>query len=49
MASIIVTDSLGESSELEIDEGFSLMEHLVEKGYEEVQAICGGGCSCATS
>jgi len=48
MPTIRVIDSQGDVKELPIEEGLSLMEHLVEAGYEEVQAICGGSCSCAT-
>ena len=48
MASINVIDSTGETKQLEIDEGVSLMEHLLDQGYDEVPAICGGSCSCAT-
>ena len=48
MPTIRVVDLQGDLKELPIEEGLSLMEHLVEEGYEEVQAICGGSCSCAT-
>ena len=48
MAKIQVIDSQGEMKEHEIEEGLSLMEHLVDQGYDEIQAVCGGGCSCAT-
>ncbi|WP_206244781.1 2Fe-2S iron-sulfur cluster-binding protein [Novosphingobium terrae] len=29
-------------------EGQSLMEALRDSGFEDIQAFCGGGCSCAT-
>ncbi|MCH2191922.1 MAG: 2Fe-2S iron-sulfur cluster-binding protein [Gammaproteobacteria bacterium] len=48
MGTINVIDSTGESKKLEIDEGVSLMEHLLGAGYDEVPAVCGGSCSCAT-
>ena len=48
MSNIIVTDSNGETKPLEIEENLSLMEHLRDAGFEEVQAMCGGCCSCAT-
>ena len=48
MASILIIDSQGEGKALEIEDGLSLMEHIVDAGYDEVQAVCGGGCSCAT-
>ncbi len=48
MKRIIVTDSVGETKNIEIDEGLSLMEHLRDAGYQEVPAMCGGSCACAT-
>jgi len=48
VSKVFVENSKGEKSELEIDPGLSLMEHLRDAGHDEVQAICGGSCSCAT-
>lgn len=48
MTTINVTDSKGESKAIEIKTGLSLMEVLHDADYEEVEAICGGSCSCAT-
>lgn len=48
MSEILVTDSNGDQTAIDIDPGLSLMEHLRDAGYEEIQAICGGSCSCAT-
>lgn len=48
MGNINVIDSAGTTKQLEIDEGLSLMEHLIGQGYDEVPAVCGGGCACAT-
>lgn len=48
MSEILVTDSSGDQTAIDIDPGLSLMEHLRDAGYEEIQAICGGSCSCAT-
>lgn len=45
---IIVSDSAGESREVGLVVGSSLMDVLRDEGYEEIQAICGGCCSCAT-
>lgn len=36
------------SSSIELQSGQSLMEGLRAAGYDEIVAICGGNCSCAT-
>ena len=38
----------GSRREIEAEEGLSLMEALRNGGVDEVQALCGGCCSCAT-
>lgn len=48
MAKLYVTDSDQQQHQLEIESGLSLMEHLRNADFDEVQAICGGCCSCAT-
>lgn len=48
MSKLVVTDSNGEVRRLSIEPGSTLMEVLRDADYEEVQAMCGGGCSCAT-
>ena len=48
MSEIKVTDQQGEIRSVEFEAGLSLMETLRDAGYEEIVAICGGGCSCAT-
>jgi 2Fe-2S ferredoxin len=48
MAQIFVTDTEGDSQALNIKPGVSLMETLLDAGYEEILAICGGCVSCAT-
>lgn len=48
MASINVTDVAGDTRSIEIENGMTLMETLRENGYEEILAMCGGCCSCAT-
>jgi len=48
MSAILVTDTQGESREIELKAGWSLMEVLRDAGYEEILAMCGGSCSCAT-
>lgn len=48
MAKISVVDTDGEQQDIEIVANLSLMELLREAGYESIQAMCGGCCSCAT-
>ncbi|MFT6098289.1 MAG: 2Fe-2S ferredoxin [Arenicella sp.] len=38
----------GQQQDVEFDQGDSLMEVLRDAGYDEIMAICGGCCSCAT-
>lgn len=48
MPSIIVTDRDGSRQTLEYKTGDVLMEVLRNKGYENIIALCGGVCACAT-
>lgn len=48
MPRIIVTQRDGESREIDGKAGISIMENLVANGIDEIAAICGGCCSCAT-
>ncbi|GHA07616.1 ferredoxin [Arenicella chitinivorans] len=48
MKQITVTDMQGQTREVEINPGWSLMELLRENDYDEILAMCGGACSCAT-
>ncbi len=48
MSTITVVDTQGESKQIELVEGLSLMELLRDAGYDEILAMCGGCCSCAT-
>ena len=48
MNSINVIGLDGQASQVEYTQGDSLMEVLREAGYEEIIAMCGGCCSCAT-
>ena len=43
-----ITTFAGEKSELEATSGETLMEALRDNDYDEVLAICGGVCSCAS-
>ena len=48
MAQIIVTTREGETRTVEAASGRSVMENLRDNGFDEVVALCGGSCSCAT-
>ena len=48
MSSIRVTLRTGESREIAIETGMSVMEAIRDAGIDELSALCGGCCSCAT-
>lgn len=48
MPKVSVTTREGETRSLEIQEGISLMEAIRDAGFDELLALCGGCCSCAT-
>lgn len=48
MVKVVVVNRAGEESEVQADEGLSLMEVIRDNGFDELLALCGGCCSCAT-
>ncbi|WP_066555971.1 2Fe-2S iron-sulfur cluster-binding protein [Croceicoccus bisphenolivorans] len=46
--SIEVTDREGQTKTIQAAEGISLMEAIRDAGFDELLALCGGCCSCAT-
>jgi ferredoxin, 2Fe-2S len=48
MAKLVVTKRDGETIELEGKNGLSVMEVIRDNGIDELLALCGGCCSCAT-
>ena len=48
MIKIAVIDREGESRTFEADEGLTLMEAIRDNGFDQLLALCGGCCSCAT-
>ena len=48
MADIFVTTRAGEAHRLSLKPGLSLMETIRDGGLDELLALCGGCCSCAT-
>ncbi|GAA4777998.1 2Fe-2S iron-sulfur cluster-binding protein [Stakelama sediminis] len=48
MPKLIVTTREGEVRELEGEKGLTVMEVIRDNGVDELLALCGGCCSCAT-
>ncbi len=48
MAKLIVTTREGETREVEAQAGLTVMEAIRDNGFDELLALCGGCCSCAT-
>lgn len=48
MASIIVIDRAGEEKVVDAPGGRTVMEAIRDAGFDEMLALCGGCCSCAT-
>ncbi|HWK42216.1 MAG TPA: 2Fe-2S iron-sulfur cluster-binding protein [Croceibacterium sp.] len=48
MPRLIVTTRSGETREVEAGAGLTVMEAIRDNGFDELLALCGGCCSCAT-
>jgi 2Fe-2S ferredoxin len=48
MPTLIVVNRAGEEQSVEGDAGLSVMEVIRDNGFDELLALCGGCCSCAT-
>ena len=48
MTILHVTNRDGDIREIDAPDGLSLMETLRNAGYDEIEALCGGSCACAT-
>ena len=48
MPKMIVTTREGGTSEIEVEDGLTVMEAIRDNGFDELLALCGGCCSCAT-
>jgi 2Fe-2S ferredoxin len=48
MPRLFVTTREGETSEVDVGEGLTVMEAIRDNGFDELLALCGGCCSCAT-
>ena len=48
MPKLIVVNRAGEEQAVDGDTGLSVMEVIRDNGFDELLALCGGCCSCAT-
>jgi len=48
MPRLTIVDRSGNATEVEGRAGWSVMEIIRENGFDELLALCGGCCSCAT-
>jgi 2Fe-2S ferredoxin len=48
MATLTVTSRKGEERSIEAEGGLTVMEIIRDNGFDELLALCGGCCSCAT-
>lgn len=48
MPKLVVVNRAGEEKSVDAEAGLSVMEALRDNGFDELLALCGGCCSCAT-
>ena len=48
MPQLVVVSRTGEEKSVDAAEGVSVMEAIRDNGFDELLALCGGCCSCAT-
>ncbi len=48
MPTITVTDRAGARRDVEAKPGYTVMETIRDAGFDDLLALCGGCCSCAT-
>lgn len=48
MPKLVVVNRAGEEKTVEADTGLSVMEAIRDNGFDDMLALCGGCCSCAT-
>ena len=48
MTKLVIVDRSGNEQEIEATDGVSVMEAIRDNGFDELLALCGGCCSCAT-
>ena len=48
MAKLTIVNRAGEETTIDGDTGLTVMENVRDNGFDELLALCGGCCSCAT-
>lgn len=48
MPKLVVVNRSGEESAIDVESGLTVMEAIRDNGFDELLALCGGCCSCAT-
>ena len=48
MPKLIVVNRSGEETPVDVADGLTVMEAIRDNGFDELLALCGGCCSCAT-
>ena len=48
MPSLVIVTRDGTEHQIEAKAGWSVMENIRDNGFDELLALCGGCCSCAT-
>lgn len=48
MPKLTVVNRDGEESTIDVEDGLTVMEAIRDNGFDELLALCGGCCSCAT-
>ena len=48
MPKLTVVDRSGTERTIEVEDGLTVMEAIRDNGFDELLALCGGCCSCAT-
>ncbi|UIP06497.1 2Fe-2S iron-sulfur cluster-binding protein [Erythrobacter sp. SDW2] len=48
MPKLVVVNRAGEETTVEVADGLTVMEAIRDNGFDELLALCGGCCSCAT-
>ena len=48
MPTLNVTNRSGDETTVEVGDGLTVMEAIRDNGFDELLALCGGCCSCAT-
>ncbi|WBY17615.1 2Fe-2S iron-sulfur cluster-binding protein [Erythrobacteraceae bacterium WH01K] len=48
MPKLVVVTREGQEFTVEVEDGLTVMEAIRDNGFDELLALCGGCCSCAT-